>query len=261
MRLKLPTLKPKARPKRQIHKRPELQVELKSLDLGNGQAIQVKVAHHAKARRVKLSIDRRCREARVAVPADLGLRFGWAFVKGKKAWLARHLTELEKAPGLQPGQKIPFDGGWISLVSHPDSIGIWLEDGQLHVGGPVQEFGAKVEGYFRLYAKKDLLPRVEAKAKKLGKTVNRVVIKDQRTRWGSCSSKGNLNFSWRIALAPDFVRDYLVAHEVAHLAEMNHGPRFWATADFLCPQGKPQRVAAEQWLKVQGRDIMALQTR
>ena len=235
-------------------------MELRSLDLGDGKSVMIKLAHHPRATRVKLAIDRRSREARVTVPQSLSLNKGWAFAKEQKSWLRANLEELGKAPGLEPGQDIPYDGRRLTLLSQPNSIGIWIEDDCLHVGGPVTDFSAKVEGYFRLYAKKDLMPRVHAKAKQLGKSVNRVTIKDQKTRWGSCSSKGNLNFSWRIALAPDFVRDYLVAHEVAHLAEMNHGPNFWATCDRLCTQGKAQRLAAEHWLKAQGREIMALQT-
>ena len=82
----------------------------------------------------------------------------------------------------------------------------------------------------------------------LGKPHGRIAVRDTRSRWGSCSSKGTLSFSWRLVLAPPFVLDYLVAHEVAHLAHMNHSAAFWALARRLAPR-MPE---AELWLKVHG---------
>ena len=95
--------------------------------------------------------------------------------------------------------------------------------------------------------------RAEHWAPYLGVTFNRVSVKDQRTLWGSCTREGNLNFSWRLALAPDAVLDYLVVHELAHRAQMNHSRRFWAVVETLCPGHRSHR----RWLRKNGRALHA----
>lgn len=101
----------------------------------------------------------------------------------------------------------------------------------------------------------DLVPlfrsRAEYWAPFLGVTFNRVSVKDQRTLWGSCTREGNLNFSWRLALAPDPVLDYLVVHELSHRAQMNHSRRFWAVVETLCPGHRSHR----RWLRKNGRAL------
>ncbi len=87
--------------------------------------------------------------------------------------------------------------------------------------------------------------RAEHWAPLLGVSFGRVSVKDQRTLWGSCSREGNLNFSWRLALAPDEVLDYLVVHELAHRAQMNHSRRFWEVVERVCPEHRAHR----RWLR------------
>ena len=88
----------------------------------------------------------------------------------------------------------------------------------------------------------------------LGVTFNRVSVKDQRSLWGSCSRAGNLNFSWRLTLAPDSVLDYLVVHELSHRAQMNHSRRFWEVVEKVCPHHRSHR----QWLRKHGRSLYAV---
>src|SRR4029079_16057174 len=97
----------------------------------------------------------------------------------------------------------------------------------------------------------DLRHCVEIHAKHLNLAPKRIVVRDQTSRWGSCSTTGALSFSWRLVLAPPFVLDYVAAHEVAHLAEMNHGPRFWA----LVKKIRPVFETAKQWLQMLGPDL------
>jgi predicted metal-dependent hydrolase len=98
-----------------------------------------------------------------------------------------------------------------------------------------------------------LVPLVHAKAQRVDRTVRRITVRDNRSRWGSCGPDGGLSFSWRLVFAPAEVMDYLVAHEVAHLVHMNHGPRFWALARSLCdsPIETPQA-----WLKANGETLL-----
>jgi predicted metal-dependent hydrolase len=233
-------------------------LEHKELCLDGGRRLSLTLRHHPRARRVKLSLDHRSRSARVTLPAGLPLEMGLRFAEEHKGWLAARLDDLEQQPAIQPGASIPFGGGSLELLHEPHSRRVWLEEGSLHVGGEPEFFARRVMDFFCDWTRKDLSPRVLAKAERLGKRVKRISIRDQKTRWGSCSARGSLSFSWRIGLAPEPVRDYLAAHEVAHLAEMNHGPRFWATCDGLCPGGRKQRDAAEAWLKGPGRAVMAL---
>ncbi len=233
-------------------------MERRELRLDGGQVLKLTLRHHPRARRVKLSLDHRSRSARVTLPVGLPLALGWKFAQENSAWLTQKLARLDQQAKIEPGASIPFQGGQLELLHEPFSRRVWLEEDRLHVGGDPQFFARRVADFFTGYTRQDLSPRVLAKAKQIGKTVKRISIRDQKTRWGSCSARGSLSFSWRIGLTPEFVRDYLAAHEVAHLAEMNHGPNFWATCDRLCMGGKAQRLQAEAWLKTSGSAIMAL---
>jgi predicted metal-dependent hydrolase len=110
---------------------------------------------------------------------------------------------------------------------------------------------------WRNLAALDLRQRLESEAERLAVTVNKVSIRDQKTRWGSCSSKGNISLNWRVALMPLDVGNYIIAHEFAHLRHMNHSPRFWAEVERLCPNYR----AAERWIKQQGSALMMVQRR
>jgi hypothetical protein len=101
-------------------------------------------------------------------------------------------------------------------------------------------------------AKRDLTLAVDRHTKAIGTTARRIGLRDTTSRWGSCSSTGALNFSWRLIMAPSFVLDYLAAHEVAHLVQMNHSAEFWALAQRLAPELE----RAEAWLKLHGTGLM-----
>jgi len=108
-----------------------------------------------------------------------------------------------------------------------------------------------VHDYLKREARRDLQKAAEIYAAKLGVRVKRLSIRDQSSRWGSCTSAGSLSFSWRLILAPPFVLDYLAAHEVAHLVEMNHSPRFWKVVGRICPS----QERAKKWLDTCGNDL------
>jgi predicted metal-dependent hydrolase len=110
-----------------------------------------------------------------------------------------------------------------------------------------------LEAWYRAEARRVLTERSTIYAAALGLRFGRVTIKDTRSRWGSCSSKGNLNYSWRLMLAPRAVMDYVAAHEVAHLREPNHSARFWALVEAICPDYRAQRA----WLREHGRELAA----
>jgi predicted metal-dependent hydrolase len=111
----------------------------------------------------------------------------------------------------------------------------------------------RVRDHLVALAKRDFADRARALAARLGKSVTRVGVRDPKSRWGSCSSRGALSFSWRLIFAPEPVIDYVVAHEVAHLVEMNHSPRFWRVVASLVPDSAAPRA----WLKRHRMELMA----
>ena len=130
---------------------------------------------------------------------------------------------------------------------------VWREGAEIHVAGRPEHLPRRLRDWLTARLRERLLPLVAEKAARIGRPVKRITVRDTRSRWGSCGPDGSLSFSWRLALAPPDVVDYLVAHEVAHLAHMNHGARFWALARDLCdgPIEKPQA-----WLKKHGEVLL-----
>jgi len=118
-------------------------------------------------------------------------------------------------------------------------------------GGRVEHAGRRLKDWLAQQARADLDERVSWHARKLGVRPRRIGLRDQTSRWGSCSSSGLLSFSWRLIFAPPLVLDYVAAHEVAHLVEMNHGARFWK----LVAECVPSLDEAKQWLRHEGTDL------
>jgi predicted metal-dependent hydrolase len=126
-------------------------------------------------------------------------------------------------------------------------------DGVLEVPGPAGGHAVRVAAWLREEARRECAGAVDRHAARLGLEPGRISLRDPRSRWGSCTSNGDLMFSWRLIMAPSAVLDYVVAHEVAHLAELNHSPRFWAVVRRLCPDFQPARA----WLRRNGAALHA----
>jgi predicted metal-dependent hydrolase len=122
---------------------------------------------------------------------------------------------------------------------------------RLLVAGRHEHAARRLKDWLAEEAHKDLEERVGWHARKLGVRARHITLRDQTTRWGSCSANGLLTFSWRLILAPAYVLDYVAAHEVAHLLEMNHGPRFWK----LVARAVPRLEEAKHWLRHEGTDL------
>jgi hypothetical protein len=133
---------------------------------------------------------------------------------------------------------------------------VWLECGDdgaslLCVAGEEPHVSRRIRDYLKREAKSDLEVASRRAAQGLGVRIARVSVRDQISRWGSCSNTGVLSYSWRLILAPPFVLEYLAAHEVAHLVEMNHSPRFWRLVKRICPHMSRAKV----WLNTYGADL------
>lgn len=220
----------------------------------SGLDADVEVRRHPSARRLTLRVSQTRRAVIVTVPMRCRIDEANLFVRRNLAWVRERLGKLPNLVPLAHGAVLPFRGEPHAVQFTQRDKGATVvvrksADGPvIDVRGRPEHCGRRLRDWLREEAKRDLDERVSFHAKRLGLTPRRLSLRDQTSRWGSCSSKGALSFSWRLILAPPHVLDYVAAHEVAHLAEMNHGPRFWA----LVRQTNPEMDQARQWLRQHG---------
>ncbi len=219
----------------------------------------IEVRRHPMARRMTLRVSRTKRAVIVTLPMTCDLKQAGAFLRNHLDWVRERLTSMP--------EPVPFaDGGLIPLRGIPHRI-VFIGPArgelvrivadpagghdELHVAGHAEHAPRRLRDWLIREARGDLGQRSRDYAEQLGLKVGRISVRDQTSRWGSCSSTGNLSYSWRLILAPSAILDYVAAHEVAHLSEMNHGPKFWA----LVRRIYPAMDEAKQWLQVYGLDL------
>ena len=208
---------------------------------------------HAKARRITLRIDARQGAVVVTLPTRAARSAGLALVRKNAAWVADRLAALPASAPFTDGASVTIDGVVHAIRHRPGGVGgAWLEGDALHVSGDADFLPRRVSDFLRAEARRRFGLQATAKAGLAGVTLRRVLVKDTRSRWGSCSSDGVLMFCWRLLMAPPYVQDYVVAHEVAHLRHMNHGAGFWALTDTL----SPHRIRASAWLTAEGARLL-----
>ena len=221
--------------------------------------LPLRIVENERARRLTLRIETGGRGLRVTVPP--GLRQGEVeqFLDRHRGWLESKLAKVPDRPQVRPGIKLPFRGKPHLVVHEPGrrgTVGIGEIDGApaLVVHGERRHLPRRLADFLKREAKREIEPLVARHTAAVGRRAKAVRFKDTSSRWGSCTSDGTLSFSWRILMAPPVVIDYLVAHEVAHLKEMNHGPKFWALCKELCPRTEEARA----WLKRNGNALQAI---
>jgi predicted metal-dependent hydrolase len=229
----------------------ELQRRLNALDLGAPLAIRVS----PRARRLSLRVDAAARGIELVLPPRFRPETALAFVAGHRGWIAARVAAMPPAQSLVDGATVPVMGvpHRIRLVADKTAPPVAIAEGEIRVRGEAAHVPRRVRDYLIALAKRDFAARARAHAARLGKSVTRVGVRDPKSRWGSCSSTGALSFSWRLVLAPEAVIDYVVAHEVAHLVEMNHSPRFWRVVAGLVPDSAAPRA----WLKRHRMELMS----
>jgi predicted metal-dependent hydrolase len=216
----------------------------------------VRVRRHRQARRYTLRIHSATREVLLTMPPRGNLKEAREFAEKHGGWIASRLGRLPKPAPFVHGTVLPLRGVEHRIVHRRGRGTVWIEIGDdgsrsLCVAGDDAHIARRIHDFLKREAKSDLDAASRRAAERLGVKVRRVSIRDQSSRWGSCSSTGVLSYSWRLVLAPPFVLDYLAAHEVAHLIEMNHSRRFWRLVDRLCPHV----TRAKTWLEVHGTDL------
>ena len=191
-------------------------------------------------------------EISVTAPSRRGLSAALDFARGEQEWIASQLAKVPGPVGLFTGTVIPFQGEPHEIrAATRGPAPVWADDGVIWVRGDDVHAPRRVLDFLKREARKTFESSVLGNAEKLGVKPSRITVRDTASRWGSCSSARALSFSWRLILAPSFVLDYVVAHEVAHLREMNHSARFWALVRNIAPD----MDTAQAWLRINGRDL------
>lgn len=225
--------------------------------LAGDRIVEVTVRRNARARRYTLRLDRRGDGAVVTIPRRGSLAEAKAFVTRHAQWIAERLAarpEMPDVPVVVPIRgvvhKVLSTGsprGRIRMAALGDSPAI-------EVPGEAPHVRRRLTDHLRKEARADLAAAVARHAETLGVRPTAIRLKDTTSRWGSASARGVLAFSWRLVMAPPFVLDYVAAHEVAHLREMNHSDHFWAICEGLCPATE----AAKTWLNKNGAGLHRL---
>lgn len=210
----------------------------------------IDVVRHPRARGYRLRLDPRTGQAKLTIPKRARLQDALAWAHGQQEWLDRQRAQLPEPLPFVPGCRVPLGDEMLEIA--------WAEGGPrsprrtgdtLLFGGPAESLAARVERWLRREALRVLSAETMEFAAKAGVMVSRVAVGDPRGRWGSCSSSGAIRYSWRLILAPAFVRRATVAHEVAHRVHMDHSPRFHRLVHQLL--GEDPRPARD-WLRGQG---------
>ncbi|MBE7199376.1 MAG: M48 family metallopeptidase [Parafilimonas terrae] len=222
----------------------------------DGALLRILLRRRTAARRITLRVSSATGEAVITLPPRMAVSTAEKFVAGHAGWIAARLARVPERVAFEPGALIPIRGEPHRLVRRGERGGtarFGVEDGEtaLSLACGEAHFSRRVREILTREARADILEAVERYSVRLGQRPARITLRDTRSRWGSCTARGELNFSWRLILAPPSVLDYLVAHEMAHLREMNHSTRFWAVAHDLCGHVD----SAEAWLKRNGTEL------
>ena len=212
----------------------------------------VRFRHSPRARRVSLRIDSQGGHVVVTLPARAARSAGLALLRTHADWVSERLARLPQPVQLCDGAVVPLAGEACRIRHVPQGRGgAWLDGNEIHVSGEAAFLPRRALDLLRREARTRLGALVAAHAATLGVAARRVVVKDTRSRWGSCSPDGVVMLCWRLVMAPPLVQDYVAAHEVAHLRHMNHGPEFWRLVGHLAPRA-PE---AMRWLHANGASL------
>jgi hypothetical protein len=222
-----------------------------------GTTYPVRLRRHAQARRYTLRVHAADHAVVLTMPLRGSIREAKAFAQKHGAWVAARLARLPRPQAFAHGTLLPLRGEPHRIEHRPRARGtVWVECGEdgaqlLCVAGEAPHVARRVRDYLKREARRDLEHASRAMAQALGVKLARVSVRDQTSRWGSCSTTGVLSYSWRLIMAPPFVLQYLAAHEAAHLVEMNHSPRFWRGVERIDPEFR----RAKAWLDAHGAEL------
>lgn len=219
----------------------------------DGKTIEIILRTNPRARRFIVKVDPSTGEVSVVAPTIRSLDRALDFARKEKDWIAGRLASIPEPVHLEPGSSVMFRGVEYAIRSGEGRrTPVWIDRESarptIRVGGSPEHSSRRLLDWLKREARRKIDERVSWYAEQLGVRPRRITIRDTSSRWGSCSSARSLSFSWRLILAPPAVLDYVVAHEVAHLRELNHKPRFWRLVESL----GPEIDASQTWLSENG---------
>ena len=218
--------------------------------LAGNPPVEITLRRSARARRISLRVSSLDGRVTLTLPRGVPEREAMDFARSREDWLRGHLARQAPQVVIAPGAVLPVEGRAREVVAATGRH-VLLRPDRVEVPGPPAQAAARLRGWLRARARDRLAGASDLYAARLGRGYSGITLRDTRSRWGSCSSAGRLNYSWRLILAPPEVLDYVAAHEVAHLEEMNHSAAFWAVVERL--HGPWQ--APRDWLREQGHDL------
>ncbi len=221
--------------------------------------LAVDIRRHPRARSYTLRVAGPAKPPVLTMPSRGTLAEAERFLQRNVGWLKRQIDRLPPAIPIADGWPMPLRGVLHTIRHAPQRRGtvtVGEDHGgpALFVAGDAAHLRRRVVDFLKREARRDIEAAVKRHAGRLEVAPKAIRYRDQITRWGSCTATGHLSFSWRLVMAPPLVLDYLCAHEVAHLAEMNHSRRFWQLCKSLCPQTETARA----WLSTQGPALHAI---
>ncbi|HEU4974463.1 MAG TPA: SprT family zinc-dependent metalloprotease [Baekduia sp.] len=207
-----------------------------------------------RARRVRVRVDPREGAVEVVLPRRAAQREAAAAVAQLRPWIERRLAEVAAARARVAARdgNVPYLGRELQVHAEAGRTRVHRRGDVLLVPGEPVAARDALERWYRRQAKAEIAPRLDAAAAAVGRSYTSLTIRDQRTRWGSCSARGGMSFNWRLLLAPEAVLEYVIRHEVAHLVVMDHSPRFWAVMERLMPSYELPR----RWLREHGATLV-----
>ncbi len=215
--------------------------------------VEITLRRSTRARRLSLRVSRVDGAVTLTVPARMREGTALDFLAQQEDWLRRALAARAPVTVVGLGARVPVEGRMLT-VAPGSGRAVRVEGDHLLVPGAAAGAAARVAGFLKALARDRLAAACDRHAAALGRRYATLTLRDTRSRWGSCGTTGKLMFSWRLVMAPPEVLDYVAAHEIAHLAEMNHSPAFWAVTARLCPG----HAACRRWLRTQGEALHAL---
>ena len=213
--------------------------------------IEYTVRRSTRARRVRVAVDAE-KGVEVVLPQRAPTRAAKEAIAELRPWIEARLRDAERARAMVAarGDTVPYLGSDLRLVAEPGRTRVHRRGDVLHVPGGDPR--PALERWYRRAARAEIEPRLNAAVEALGTRYTALTIRNQRTRWGSCSSTGAMSFNWRLLLAPEEVLDYVVWHEACHLLVLDHSPRFWAIVASRVPGFEEPR----RWLRRHGQTLV-----
>ena len=219
-------------------------------ELPGSPPVEITLRQSPRARRFSLRVSRLDGRVTLSVPRGAPVSEAMAFARQQEGWIRRALAALPAKAVVTHGTLLPVEGRKLTLAPASGRL-VRVEGESLLVPGDPGQAGVRAMSFLKVLARSRLIEASDRHAATLGVCYARLSLRDARSRWGSCTADRSLMYSWRLAMAPVEVLDYVAAHEVAHLVEMNHAPAFWAIVARLMPD----HAARRDWLRRHGQDL------